>query len=101
VTNALTQVDPRTHKILRAIAAVDNLCAEKVRLAEQVKMRLAEQVKSLEDANLLLKSEVESLKLAVEDERRERRHYHSLANEIITRLDVVGHTTADSGQIDT
>jgi hypothetical protein len=58
-------------------------------------MRLAEQVKSLEDANLLLKSEVESPKLAVEDERGERRHYRQLADEITTRLDKVGHTIDD------
>ena len=36
-----------------------------------------------------------SLKLALDHERAERRHYHSLANEIITRLDVVGHTIDD------
>ena len=33
-----------------------------------------------------------SLKLALDHEQAERRHYHSLANEIITRLDVVGQT---------
>jgi hypothetical protein len=89
--------DQLIHKILEAIAAVENLRAEKVRLAEQVKMRLTEQVKSLEDSNLVLKSEVELLKLAVEDERAERRHYHSLADEIITRLEVVGQTIRRGG----
>jgi hypothetical protein len=89
------ETDPGTDKILQTIAAVENLRAEKVRLAERVKMRLAERVKSLEHANLRLKSEVESLKLAVEDERAERRHYRQLADEIITRLDIVGQTIDD------
>jgi hypothetical protein len=64
--------------------AVENIRAEKLRLTEQLKI--------LEHANLSLESEVESLKLAVENERAERRHYHSLANEIVTRLDIVGQT---------
>jgi hypothetical protein len=38
---------------------------------------------------------VRSLKLALDHEQAERRHYHSLANEIITRLDVVGQTIDD------
>ena len=36
-----------------------------------------------------------SLKLALDHEQSERRHYHSLANEIITRFDVVGQTIDD------
>ena len=51
-----------------------------------------EQVKSIEGHNLQLESELQLLKLALDHERAERRHYHSLANEIITRLDVVGQT---------
>ena len=46
-------------------------------------------------SNLQLESQVQSLKLSLEQERAERRHYHSLANEIITRLDVVGQTIDD------
>ena len=46
-------------------------------------------------ANLRLESEIQSLKLTLEQERAERRHYHSLANEIITRLDVVACTIDD------
>jgi hypothetical protein len=49
-------------------------------------------MKSLEVANLQLESEVQSLKLTLEQERAQRRHSHSLANEVITRLDVVGQT---------
>jgi len=79
-------------KIQVTIETIENLRVEKVSLAERVKMRLAEQVKSLEHDNLVLKSEAESLRLAVEDERAERRHYHSVADEIITRLNVVGQT---------
>jgi len=56
---------------------------------------LTDQVKSLEGNNLQLESELRSLKLALDHERAERRHYHSLANEIITRLDVVGQTIDD------
>jgi hypothetical protein len=56
---------------------------------------LTDQLKSLEASNLQLESEVQSLKITLEHERAERRHYHSLANEIITRLDVVGQTIDD------
>jgi hypothetical protein len=89
------KTDSLTDKIRDAIAAVEDLRAAKLGLAEQINRRLAEQVKSLEHANLVLKSEVESLRLAVEVERAERRHYHSLADEIITRMNVVGQTIGD------
>jgi hypothetical protein len=56
---------------------------------------LTDKVTSLETTNLQLENEVRSLKRALDDERAERRHYHSLANEIITRLDVVGQTIDD------
>ena len=79
-----TQKDLVIHKLIdkiqMAIETIENLRVEKVSLAERVKMRLAEEVKSLEHDNLVLKSEAESLRLAVEDERAERRHYHSLAS---------------------
>ena len=79
-------------KIQVTIETIENLRVEKVSLAGRVKMRLAEQVKSLEHDNLVLRREAESLRLAFEDERAERRYYHSLADEIITRLNVVGQT---------
>ncbi|HEY7296424.1 MAG TPA: hypothetical protein VH684_00700 [Xanthobacteraceae bacterium] len=80
-------VDPLTEKIRDSILGVEHLRTENSRLTDQVK--------SLETANLQLESQVESLKLTLEQERSERRHYHSLANEIITRLDVVGQTIDD------
>ena len=52
-------------------------------------------LRTLRVANLQLENEIESLKLTLERERAERRHYHSLANEIITRLDVVACTIDD------
>ena len=79
--------DPLTEKIRQSILGVENLRAEN--------RRLSDQVKSLEGNNLQLESELRSLKLALDHERAERRHYHSLANEIITRLDVVGQTIDD------
>ena len=79
--------DPLADKIRDSILGVENLRSENARLANQVN--------GLERANLQLESEVQSLKLTLEHERSERRHYHSLANEIITRLDVVGQTIDD------
>jgi predicted RNase H-like nuclease (RuvC/YqgF family) len=49
----------------------------------------------LEHRRAALESEVAGLKAQLDNERSERRHYHSLANEIITRLDVVGRTVDD------
>jgi chromosome segregation ATPase len=79
--------DPLTEKIRESILGVENLRDEN--------RRLIDRVKSLEATNLHLESEVQSLKLSLDQERAERRHYHSLANEIITRLDVVGQTIDD------
>ena len=76
--------DPLTERIRESIVGVENLRAEN--------RRLSDQVKSLEGTKLQLESEVQSLKLALDHERTERRYYHSLANEIVTRLDVVGQT---------
>ena len=76
--------DPLADKIRDSILGVENLRVENIKLADQVN--------TLERSNLQLESEVQSLKISLENERAERRHYHSLANEIITRLDVVGHT---------
>jgi hypothetical protein len=76
--------DPLAEKIRDSIRGVESLRAEN--------RRLADQIKSLESVKLQLESEIQCLKLTVEHERSERRHYHSLANEILTRLDVVGQT---------
>ena len=79
--------DPLAAKIRDSILGVENLRGEN--------RRLADEIKDLEVANLQLESEIQSLKLTLEQERAERRHYHSLANEIITRLDVVACTIDD------
>jgi len=79
--------DPLAAKIRDSILGVENLRSEN--------RRLADEVKDLEVTNLQLESEIQSLKLTLEQERAERRHYHSLANEIITRLDVVAQTVDD------
>ena len=76
--------DTLAEKIRDSMMAIEKIRAENVRLTEQLA--------SLEHSKLALESEVESLKTAVENERTERRYYHSLANEIITRLDVVSQT---------
>jgi hypothetical protein len=79
--------DPLAGKIRDSILGVENLRSEN--------RRLADEIKDLEVANLQLESEIQSLKLTLEQERAERRHYHSLANEIITRMDVVARTVDD------
>ena len=79
--------DPLTEKIRESIIGVEKLRAEN--------RELTDKVTSLETTNLQLENEVRSLKRALDDERAERRHYHSLANEIITRLDVIGQTIDD------
>jgi hypothetical protein len=79
--------DPLVAKIRDSILGVETLRGENLRLANEIK--------DLEVINLQLESEIQSLKLTLEQERTERRHYHSLANEIITRLDVVACTIDD------
>jgi hypothetical protein len=79
--------DPLAAKIRDSILGVETLRGEN--------RRLADEIKDLEVTNLQLESEIQSLKLTLEQERAERRHYHSLANEIITRLDVVACTIDD------
>jgi len=76
--------DSLTERIRESILGLKNLSAENCRLTDEFK--------SLEGTNLQLESEVQWLKLALDHERAQRRHYHSLANEIITRLDVVGQS---------
>ena len=79
--------DPLAAKIRDSILGVENLRGEN--------RKLADKIKDLEVTNLQLESEIQSLKLTLEQERAERRHYHSLANEIITRLDMVARTVGD------
>ena len=79
--------DPLSDKIRESILALENLRAENLRLTDEIRI--------LEHSKLAFESEVQSLKVAIENERAERRHYNSLANEIVTRLDVVGHTIED------
>jgi len=79
--------DPLAAKIRDSILGVETLRGQN--------RRLADEIKDLEVANLQLETEIQSLKLTLEQERAERRHYHSLANEIITRLDVVARTVDD------
>ena len=86
-TRAQDGADPLGEKIRDYILGVENIRAENHRLLDHIA--------TLETANLALESEARSLKLALDHERAERRHYHSLANEIITRLDVVGRTIDD------
>jgi chromosome segregation ATPase len=80
-------VDSLTERIRESVLGVENLRTEN--------RRLTDKLKSLEDEKFQLESEVQSLKLALDQEQSERRHYHSLANEIITRFDVVGQTIDD------
>ena len=79
--------DPLAAKIRDSILGVETLRGEN--------RRLTNEIKDLEVTNLQLESEIQSLKLTLEQERAERRHYHSLANEIITRLDMVARTVGD------
>jgi hypothetical protein len=74
-------------QIEAALIAVDGLRAETGDLREQVRRLEAENARLLTDNELL--------RNVVESERAERRHHHSLANELVTRLDVV-RTTIDS-----
>ena len=80
-------IDLLSENIRQSIVGVENLHAEN--------RRLSAQIGSLESTKLRLESEAQFLRLALDSERAERRHYHSLANEIITRLDVVGRTVDD------
>ena len=81
------RADPLADKIRDSILGVEILRGENRQLADKIPL--------LEIANLQLESELRSLKLTLEHERAERRHYQSLANAIITRLDVVGQTIED------
>ena len=80
-------VDSLTETIRDSMLGVENLRTEN--------RRLKDKLESLERDTFQLEDEVRSLKLALDHEQAERRHYHSLANEIIIRLDVVGRTIDD------
>ena len=83
----LELVDSLTERIRESVLGVENLRTEN--------RRLTDKLKSLEANNLQLENDVQSLKLALDHEQAERRHYHSLTTEIITRFDVVGQTIDD------
>jgi hypothetical protein len=83
----LELVDSLTERIRESVLGVENLRTENRRLTDKLKL--------LEGEKFQLESEVQSLKLALDHEQSERRHYHSLTNEIITRFDVVGQTIDD------
>ena len=83
----LELVDSLTERIRESVLGVENLRTEN--------RRLTDKLKSLEDDKFQLEREVRSLKSALDHEQAERRHYHSLATEIITRFDVVGQTIDD------
>jgi phage shock protein A len=74
-------------KIRESIVGVEKLRAENAELHQ----RIAE----LEYRRAELESEIACLKAQYDCERTERRHYHSLCTEIITRLDIVGRTVDD------
>ena len=80
-------VNSLTETIRESILGVENLRTENRRLTDKLRL--------LEGKKFQLESEVQSLKLALDHEQSERRHYHSLTNEIITRFDVVGQTIDD------
>ena len=83
----LEPVDSLTERIRESILGVENLRTEN--------RRLTDKLKSLEGEKFQPEREVQSLKLALDHKQSERRHYHSLTNEIITRFDVVGQTIDD------
>jgi hypothetical protein len=54
--------------------------------------RLRASNNELEHRHPVLEREIATLKAQLDNERNERRHYHSLANELITRIDIVVRT---------
>jgi len=79
--------DLLAEKIRDSILGIENLRGENLKMTDQIN--------SLETANLRLEAEVRSLTYTLEQERSERQHYHSFANEIISQLGVVGQTITD------
>src|SRR5262249_50656859 len=87
VAKAQTQSDDLAGAIANAMRGMHDLRDENASLIARTS--------ELEHCRSVLESEIATLKAQLENERNERRHYHSLANEIITRLDVVGRTVDD------
>jgi hypothetical protein len=61
----------------------------------QENARLRARNNELEHRSPDLEREIVSLKAQLDSERNERRHYYSLANELVTRIDVVVRTVGD------
>jgi hypothetical protein len=89
--NHVTNAQPSSHELDDAIAVAMRGMHE---LREQ-NARLRARNNELEHRNPVLEMEIASLKAQLESERSERRHYHSLANEIITRIGVIVSTVDD------
>ena len=83
----LADPNPLSETVRDSILAVDVLCAENLRLKDQVKL--------LGRSNLVFETELQSLKLAVEAERNERRQYQSVCDEIMNGLEVVGRAVEE------
>lgn len=79
--------DPLTEAAKAHVAGIERLKAE----IADLRFDLA----SVQTHVAVIESENASLKAQLDKEKAERRHYNSLANEIITRLDIVGKTVDD------
>ena len=82
IPDDLNAGDLLTERIRESILGVENLREEN--------RRLTDQVRSLEPTNLQLESEVQWLKLALDHERAQRRHYHSLLRGASAAADHAG-----------
>jgi hypothetical protein len=86
-----TNAQPSSHDLDDAIAVAMRGMLE----LRKENARLRARNHELEHSHPVLESEIASLKVQIQNERSERRHYHSLANEIITRIDIVVRTVED------
>jgi len=97
VARSINDLDKQQQNLL-----TEDMLAERIResMVGLQKLRddngqLTERVRQLEAETALLQNENQHLRRELDRERAERRHYHSLANEVITRLDVVQSTIED------
>jgi hypothetical protein len=86
--------DDLSEAITNAMRGMHELREENAALRNEIASLRASN-DELEHRGALLRTEIGCLKSQLEIERTELRHYHSLSNEIITRLDVVGRTVDD------
>jgi hypothetical protein len=87
----VTRTQPSSDDLDQAIA-VAMLGMHKLR---EENARLRARNNELEHRGPVMEAEIVNLKEQLKNERSERQHYHSLANEIITRIDVVVCTVDD------